>query len=539
MKTKRTKWRRKEFGIAMGCTLMLIAVESCSRQPENIGDVDNSTLLDSGAVLAKQYCGSCHMLPSPEMLDKKTWIDQTLPSMGNRFGIYADRTRDSLIEKGMGGRIVRAANIFPANQIITEQEWEQIVAHYHHNAPETLSEPDGIESLPTSRHFKPIIPSFRIPRPGVTALAYDSAKRQLYVANYVHNQNNTVTILDEKFQPITTLGVKLPVSNLTLKEDILYMLLMGHFVPSDEPVGQLIKAIKDKEGNYLGYKLVLTGLKRPVDIAYADLDNDGDEDIVVCEFGNHTGSVSLFMRDGNGKYMRESLNEAPGAVRVLVTDFNADKKMDIIVLMAQGDEGVDIYYNEGNSRFRKDRVLRFSPLFGSSSLLLLDINKDGFLDIICTNGDNADASQVIKPYHGIRLYMNNKNNQFNEAFFYNLPGAYKAAATDFDHDGDVDIGVVSFFPDFVRHPEKGFIFLENISTTDSLKFAPTLVPRSKTGRWITMIGADTDGDGFEDLILGSFSLMSIAGDPNTIAKKEFESSSVPLLLLNNVSTIKK
>jgi hypothetical protein len=135
--------------------------------------------------------------------------------------------------------------------------------------------------------------------------------------------------------------------------------------------------------------------------------------------------------------------------------------------------------------------------------------------------------------------MNNKNNQFNEAFFYNLPGAYKAAATDFDHDGDVDIGVVSFFPDFVHHPEMGFIFLENISTTDSLKFAPTLVPMSKTGRWITMIGADTDGDGFEDLILGSFSLMSIAGDPNTIAEKEFESSSVPLLLLNNVCSIMK
>src|ERR1051325_5103873 len=31
-----------------------------------------------GRVLAKQYCSACHVFPEPDLLDKKTWRDQTL-----------------------------------------------------------------------------------------------------------------------------------------------------------------------------------------------------------------------------------------------------------------------------------------------------------------------------------------------------------------------------------------------------------------------------------------------------------------------------
>ena len=36
--------------------------------------------------LAKQYCGSCHLFPEPNLLDKETWANKVLPQMAFRMG---------------------------------------------------------------------------------------------------------------------------------------------------------------------------------------------------------------------------------------------------------------------------------------------------------------------------------------------------------------------------------------------------------------------------------------------------------------------
>ena len=64
-----------------------------------------------------------------------------------------------------------------------------------------------------------------------------------------------------------------------------------------------------------------------------------------------------------------------------------------------------IAINKGNGQFEEKRVLRFPPMYGSSFFELVDFNKDGFQDFIYTCGDNADYSQVLKPYHGIYIYL--------------------------------------------------------------------------------------------------------------------------------------
>ena len=81
---------------------------------------------------------------------------------------------------------------------------------------------------------------------------------------------------------------------------------------------------------------------------YADLNNDGREDIIISEFGFRQGSLSWFENTGKGNYARHILRALPGAIRTEVYDFNKDGKPDIAAMMAQGDEGVFIYYNEGN-----------------------------------------------------------------------------------------------------------------------------------------------------------------------------------------------
>jgi hypothetical protein len=201
--------------------------------------------------------------------------------------------------------------------------------------------------------------------------------------------------------------------------------------------------------------------------------------------------------------------------------------------MAQGDEGLDVFYNQGNGQFVKDRILRFPATYGSMSFALTDFNQDGHPDIVYVNGDNGDFSVILKPYHGIRILLNDGSNQFEESFFYPMNGAYKAIPFDFDKDGDIDIATISFFPDFFNHPEEGFIFLENITSENKFNFKASTFPGSEDGRWITMEMADTDEDGAQDLLLGSFTGMDITNDTTKAIIGKIIQRSPAFLILKN------
>jgi hypothetical protein len=135
--------------------------------------------------------------------------------------------------------------------------------------------------------------------------------------------------------------------------------------------------------------------------------------------------------------------------------------------------------------------------------------------------------------------LNDGNEQFEETYFYPLPGAYKAIVKDFDRDGDFDIAAVAFFPDFINHAEKGFVFLDNISAVDQISFSPNVTEKVKSGRWITLGDADINKDGYDDIVLGAFTSMAITGDSTLTLKNSFSDSSNPIMLLKNLGKKKR
>ncbi|ADB39049.1 FG-GAP repeat domain-containing protein [Spirosoma linguale] len=449
----------------------------------------------TGQQLARQYCGNCHLFPEPELLDKKTWVTGVLPTMALRLGLKLpgqDTLRPLAPEEE---KAISQLHVYPETAVLSLADWEKIVRYYEQTAPEA--------PLPQKSHAPVIneLPLFAAkevamgdkPVPQTTLLKYDKQSGQLYVGDAQH----ALYVLDKQLQLADTWWIDTPPTDIDFPKNAAPRLLtIGIFSPSDQQLGRLMTLERAAKP---GAKPVdIRQLPRPVQFVTSDLNSDGKEDAVICGFGNNAGK--LFWYDGFDPAKEHVLKAFPGARKVEINDFNHDGKPDILVLMAQAREEVSIFYNLGNGKFKEKVVLQFSPLFGSSYVELVDFNKDGFQDLLLTNGDNWDYSSVNKNFHGIRIYLNDRKDHFKEAWFYPIYGAAKAIARDFDKDGDLDIAAASFYTN-LDQPEQGFIYFSN---QGGLMFTPFSTPAGADGKWLTMEAADVDQDGDLDIVLGSY-----------------------------------
>ncbi len=473
-----------------------------------------------GEQLALLYCQLCHQFPEPGMLSKRVWEQGVLPQMGLRLGITTEK--DPYRKFSMYDvYTITQANIFPKEKKITEEKWQELVAYYLAHAPDSL--PGNAQQQPavlTAFRAKPVKLQAQMPAL-TTMLWFDSLNSQLWVAS---RTGQTYALNSKTLQANSTLNTATPVVAMARGQNDLQLLQIGIMDPADQPLGELMTINSQQQPS-----AVLTGLQRPVSLTQADLNADGTDDFIVSNFGNYVGNLTWY--DGTKPYQPHALSAKPGCLRTEIYDFNQDGLPDIIALMAQGDERLVIYYNQGAGNFSEKTVLRFPPVYGSSYFELHDFNHDGYVDILYTNGDNADYSVELKPYHGVRIFENNGKNAFTETFFYPAYGVTKAIATDFDADGDLDIALVAYFADVEEHPDNGFIFLNNISAT-SYMFEPYTLPQAASGHWMTLETGDYDQDGDKDIALGSFIHVRIQS-ANAVLQQQWQESAPDVLILYN------
>ena len=243
---------------------------------------------------------------------------------------------------------------------------------------------------------------------------------------------------------------------------------------------------------------LVDGLKRPVDMQVADFNGDGAMDYLICEYGFQAGQ--LVWVDGKTKE-RHVLKSQPGSRNVIIKDYSKDGKPDILVLMAEANEGVSLFINKGNGLFVEKPLLQFDVVWGSSYMEVADLNKDGFDDIIISSGDNADNSIIKKAYHGVHLFMNDGKNNFKEGYFYPAYGATKTLARDFDGDGDVDLAMIAFFSENDKGKNESFLYFQN---QGKLQFKVSNLNLPDDARYMSMDAGDFDKDGDIDLLLGNF-----------------------------------
>lgn len=141
----------------------------------------------------------------------------------------------------------------------------------------------------------------------------------------------------------------------------------------------------------------------PVAFAVADLDRDGDKDVITA---NTTGSISLLENDGGVLSVQPSSLLFGGfPSSVVVSDLTGDGILDVAVAMENNNEGFLAVLVGEKTPFAFSAVARFEAAKTPSALIASDLDLDGDIDLAVTSESdsvivvqlNDGASQFAPP----------------------------------------------------------------------------------------------------------------------------------------------
>ena len=234
-----------------------------------------------------------------------------------------------------------------------------------------------------------------------------------------------------------------------------------------------------------------------------DFNGDGKIDLAVGQFGYDQGEVRWMERTGPWEFKSHILLNLSGAINVCVADFNGDGKPDIAALMSQEWEEVFLFTNEGNGRFSSKVIFgSTNEDYATSNMSLCDLNKDGKPDLLFSNGDGFGPSPVPgpRPWHGVQWLENIGGGKFKFHRVGDLGGAYSPIAVDLDGDGFMDVVAVSGLNNWDQPNPVAMMWFKN---DGKCNFQPHILAYEPI-QLLTVEAADMDGSGKPSLVTGAF-----------------------------------
>jgi len=274
---------------------------------------------------------------------------------------------------------------------------------------------------------------------------------------------------------------------------------LGVMFPSNARIGSVVVLENDGRGRFTN-RVLASEIARVADVRAGDFDGDGDLDLAVAGFGYDDGETHWMENLGNWRFRSTRLLNLSGAINVEIADLDRDGDLDITSLVSQEWEEVYAFVNDGRGHFEPRLVWgSTNDDFGSSWLTAADLDKDGDIDFLYSNGDAFDyAPPSGRPWHGVQWLENTGALNFTFHRLADFSGASSPQPVDIDGDGDLDVVVVSAYNAWDDPSAQSLVWLEN---DGRMRFAMHDLAASPT-HLVTVAAGDLTGDGLPDLATG-------------------------------------
>jgi hypothetical protein len=394
---------------------------------------------------------------------------------------------------------------------IDQASMDEIMAYYTANSPLYLDQiPDDFAD-PLLRFEKRSIGFLSTEeRPQITGVHFidldgDGLSNDIVVTDEVLGAVTWLKYRDGVVSESTIAEISAPVNVEPLDFDNdgdidLAVSAMGKMYPSDELIGEFHLLLNNGDGTF-EQRILVENTPRITDSAAADFDGDGDIDFVLAMFGwRFTGAIGFLEQVAPGDFKLREIAKINGCMQIEINDYNRDGLPDFVALINQQHESIVQFINKGGGEFTSEVIMRANhPAFGLSSIKLHDLDQDGDIDILFTNGDMMDENPEAKPYHGVRWLENDGQGNYTLQHLAGMPGCYDAHSVDMDGDGDLDLVVSSLNFVWDTHDFPSLIWLEN--TAGFRSFIPRRIAYAPTNLARIAIG-DLDGNGKPDIVGG-------------------------------------
>jgi len=477
---------------------------ACELATADIGEADEAKI--------RRICSHCHQLPAPDILPRAAW-KSTVWQMFQHAGYGTAPRWDIAPEAVIDWYESRASDqlVFP---VIREPTIDPTTAALVKRGT-TLHSPGGDASV---SHI-------------LIADLDENASPELVVCDMLNGQVLMRRSSDAtgQLEPIAAVPVPAHAEVVDFDSDgraDLVIANLGSYLALDHNLGS-VEWLRQLEDGTFQRTTLWDGLGRVADVQPDDFDRDGDMDLIVADFGWHQTGQVLFLENrtssgGEVTFAAHQVDGLHGASHVRVVDLDDDGRREIVVLYSQGYEMVRCYVPLDNFAFEiRDLYRAPSPAWGFTGLKTVDLDGDGDLDLLLSNGDTFD-NNIVKPYHGVQWLENHGAFRFEPHSLATMYGAYCADAADIDADGDLDVVACALISpaaqDGGQVPERmdSLIWLEQVTPGEFVRH----VLESQQTHHPTLTCGDGDGDGRMDVLVGNGQL-NFAVAPSQQACIEF------------------
>ncbi len=249
-------------------------------------------------------------------------------------------------------------------------------------------------------------------------------------------------------------------------------------------------------------------------VALGDVDGDGDLDLVwgITRWGNPTPQNRLLLNDGSGRFADATAAQMPvdtdDTTALVLADLDGDSDLDLV--LGNDWQPNRLYRNDGTGTFASATSGWLPTRYFTPSIALGDIDLDGDLDVLFGN-----SGVQFDPAPPNELYLNDGTGTFDDAEPSGLPedvdGGRDVALADVDSDGDLDLVVANAYG---PQGQQNRLYLNDGIGAYGDATAAHLPARQDYSAAIAL--GDVDADGDLDLVFGNFYSPPYVGEQNRL-----------------------